>query len=737
MRSRSRRDFAAGFVLAVALCSACTTRPPTPAVATRTPPYAGAADLEGVDLAALRGRRILIDPGHGGRFGGTTGRDSTREADVNLGVALYLWGLLRDAGADVHLTRHSDRDLLPAGAAAVRDDLAARVAVLDSLAPEVFLSLHHNSNAALDRERNAIETYYKLDDEGPSYDLGRAIHAELVRELGIAEARLRPGNYFVLRAAETAAVLGEASYLSNPNVETQLQLAAKQRLEAIAYCRGLAEYFAHGVAAIEKRAPAGDTLRVGDAIAFAAAEPLDPATIEVVAGGVWLPAVLDASGRGFAARAELAPGAHALRARARLARGNAARPWTGTLVVHTTAAHAFLTATPAAAGRVRVVARIVDAEGRAVGDGARVGWSTAGAVVLDAEDALHDGAASAVVQTHHATAEVAVRCGPARATRALAPSGPPPTIQLVRCVDVRDARPLAGVWGSGNGPSDRRGWLALPLDTELWAERGGYEPWRGALPADSTLRLVPVHGGVLHDLRVVLDPAGDGGDPALAGMTFAAADADHDVCSRLAVQLAQAGAVAPLTRTRAGAATDLERVRVAAGADWFVRVEATIEADAPAVLHYPGSDDGARLAAAIATTWAARRAGPVAVVAEPRFVLQQTPCPAVWVRVPAGACATLAQRRELAYAIGAGLRVAMDAAARQWPPLVGQVAGAGADVVLLDGADAVPVDAAGRFRFEHVPAGARVVRVVGAEPRTVTVVATGTDTTRVTLAAGP
>jgi N-acetylmuramoyl-L-alanine amidase len=719
--------------IAAACGAGCGAKPPIePAPA--APPYAGSVDLAGVDASVLRNRRILIDPGHGGRFDGTTGRDRSREADVNLGVALYLWGLLRDAGADVHLTRHSDRDLLAGGATGVRDDLAARVAILDSLAPDVFLSLHHNSHATLDRERNAIETYYKLDDDGPSYDLGRAIHAELVRHLGIAEARLRPGNYFVLRGARTAAVLGEASYLSHPVVESQLQLAGKQRLEAAAYFRGLVDYFAHGVAAIDKRAPAGDTLRADGALEFAVGEAVDPASVEVTAGDRRLPVRIEPGGHGFGARAAVPPGAHRIEARARLARGNAARPWRRTIVVHAPAAHAFLTAEPAAAGgRVRLHARLVDAEGRPVGDGTPIAWRTEHAILLDAEPAVADGEAAAVVQTQGGAARVHVVAGGARAMRALT-ADVPATTRLVRCVDARDAHPLADAWGADGATSDRRGWLPAALAGELAVERSGYEPWQGPLPPDSTLRLVPLHGGVLHAVRFVLDPAGDGGDPALAGSTFAAADVDHDVCSRLAAQLNAAGAHATLTRPRAGTASDLERVRAAAGADWFVRVEATNDADAPAVLHYPGSEGGARLAVALAAALAARGGAPVAVRAEARFVLQQTPCPAVWLRVPPRGVATLGARRDLAYALGVGARVALDPSAAAWPPLVGRVEGTGAEVVLLDGADAVPVQPDGRFRFEHVAPGTRRLAVVGEAPRAVAVVASGQDTTRVVVA---
>src|SRR5512132_3112483 len=60
--------------------------------------------LPRVDRTLLSGYKILIDPGHGGSFRGTMGADSLEEKKVNLGVALYLWGLLREAGAEAVLT---------------------------------------------------------------------------------------------------------------------------------------------------------------------------------------------------------------------------------------------------------------------------------------------------------------------------------------------------------------------------------------------------------------------------------------------------------------------------------------------------------------------------------------------------------------------------------------------------------------------------------------------------------
>ena len=46
--------------------------------------------LDRLDTQAIKGKRIVIDPGHGGVFRGAVGLDGLDEADVNLGVALYL-----------------------------------------------------------------------------------------------------------------------------------------------------------------------------------------------------------------------------------------------------------------------------------------------------------------------------------------------------------------------------------------------------------------------------------------------------------------------------------------------------------------------------------------------------------------------------------------------------------------------------------------------------------------------
>jgi len=302
---RGQLRFRVPVVLWLVLCAAgCGQRGVVPRTPDDVRGYLQAPPgLAGLDPSPLRGRRILIDPGHGGRFRGAIGDRGLAEADVNLGVALYLQGLLQWAGADVHLTRTADVDFTTPTDSSLAGDLAARVALCDGLAPEVFVSIHHNSNAARDPVLNETQTYYPLGREGADLDLARAIHRQLVRLLAIEPARILPGGFHVLRNASVPAVLGEPAMLSNPVIEGRLTLARSLELEASAYFLGLRDYFAGGTPRWLTDLP--DTVEVGleapplvwtfDAGA-PDSPPLDPTTIEVRIDG--RPAAYDLSGDG-------------------------------------------------------------------------------------------------------------------------------------------------------------------------------------------------------------------------------------------------------------------------------------------------------------------------------------------------------------------------------------------------------------------------------------------------------
>ena len=135
--SRALRGTATGLVAVVLTLAGCARPvPPVPPPPPAKPPvrpaapagYEGRRDsLDSVDARVLRGRRIVIDPGHGGFFPGTRGVNGLTEKEVNLGVALALRDLLQTAGAEVRMTRETDRDYLTPADSSLRADLAEQI----------------------------------------------------------------------------------------------------------------------------------------------------------------------------------------------------------------------------------------------------------------------------------------------------------------------------------------------------------------------------------------------------------------------------------------------------------------------------------------------------------------------------------------------------------------------------------------------------------------------------------
>ena len=178
----------------------CAPHPPN------TPPFR--VKMEALDFSPLKGRRIVIDPGHGGRFIGAVGMQGLRESDINLAVGLHLWGLLKQAGAEAIMTRSADVDLCPPGSTALSEDLMARAQLSNNFNADLFISIHHNSNT-YDRKKNETQIYYKLMDPGASQDLANCVAQELKKGQSLAEVSVFPGNYRVLRNTQALAILGK------------------------------------------------------------------------------------------------------------------------------------------------------------------------------------------------------------------------------------------------------------------------------------------------------------------------------------------------------------------------------------------------------------------------------------------------------------------------------------------------------------------------------------------------
>lgn len=93
--------------------------------------------------------RVVIDPGHGGSESGAVG-GGLLEKHVNLQVSELVVKKFQDLGISAQLTRTGDYRL----------PIGTRAKIATNLAPDVFLSLHHNGGARRPSPRPGTEIFY-------------------------------------------------------------------------------------------------------------------------------------------------------------------------------------------------------------------------------------------------------------------------------------------------------------------------------------------------------------------------------------------------------------------------------------------------------------------------------------------------------------------------------------------------------------------------------------------------
>lgn len=188
----------------------------------------------------LRGRRIVVDPGH--PPAGATGPTGLREAEANLAVALQLARLLEADGADVVLTRRTDTAL----------DLGSRLRLADSVDAEVLVSIHNNAlpDGVNPFTNNGTSVFYNHPHSLPLAD---ALQAALVRNLGLRDLGVARGDLALTRATWMPAVLTEGLFMMLPEQEAALRSPSGQQAYARAVHDGLVAFLKRVAAG-----PAGD-----------------------------------------------------------------------------------------------------------------------------------------------------------------------------------------------------------------------------------------------------------------------------------------------------------------------------------------------------------------------------------------------------------------------------------------------------------------------------------------------
>ena len=200
------------------------------------PRSGSSSSSSGIDSAALNGKVIVVDAGHGGSNPGAVG-NNTRESDNNLAVALKLQDKLTRSGAKVIMTRSSDKTVAAEGSTLTKE-LAARVDLAEANHADLFISLHSNENA--DTTIQGATTYYNSDQ---SAKVAQTVQNSLVDVTGATDKGTSQANFYVIRTPSMPSVLVEMGFVSNSTEAKKLNTDAYRDEIATGVSKGISQYF--------------------------------------------------------------------------------------------------------------------------------------------------------------------------------------------------------------------------------------------------------------------------------------------------------------------------------------------------------------------------------------------------------------------------------------------------------------------------------------------------------------
>jgi len=223
-------------------------------------------------LAKIGIKKIIVDPGHGGKDPGAIGRSGLMEKNVNLDISRKLAKLLRSEGIEVVMTRNSD----------VFISLNRRTKIANRQTPDLFISVHANANHS--RKMQGFEVYcitstpnkdskraassasslppdidkknivnsanlrrvlwdmVHTSNRADSIELSGLVSESMGRSSSARISGTKYANFYVLKNTQMPAILVEVGYLSNSEEERSLKSSRYRQQVAEAINRGIKQY---------------------------------------------------------------------------------------------------------------------------------------------------------------------------------------------------------------------------------------------------------------------------------------------------------------------------------------------------------------------------------------------------------------------------------------------------------------------------------------------------------------
>jgi N-acetylmuramoyl-L-alanine amidase len=181
------------------------------------------------NLESLKGKTIVLDPGHGGEDDGTTSIVGTYEKTLTLATAQVVEQKLEKAGANVIMTR-TDDTYIP---------LEQRAELSNKNHADAFISFHYNWIE--DPTINGLTNFYYQNSK--DYSLATDLLNEIVKTTGLNKDGTRFDDLDVLRNNMQPCTLIELGFLSNKQDDSIVETSSYRDKVAQGVYLGLLDYF--------------------------------------------------------------------------------------------------------------------------------------------------------------------------------------------------------------------------------------------------------------------------------------------------------------------------------------------------------------------------------------------------------------------------------------------------------------------------------------------------------------
>ena len=187
----------------------------------------------------LLGKTIYIDPGHGGPDSGAISKNFY-EKEMNLVLSKKLGKYLSEKGALVYYTRDGDYDLAKSKNNRKRNDLYARVKLINNSKCDLYISMHLNASPS--RKWNGIQIFYS-NVLKENKKVAEVITNTMKENSKNVREYKKENGYYMYSKLKVPGVLVEAGFVSNPNDNYKIRQEEYQDILVKNIAKGVEVYF--------------------------------------------------------------------------------------------------------------------------------------------------------------------------------------------------------------------------------------------------------------------------------------------------------------------------------------------------------------------------------------------------------------------------------------------------------------------------------------------------------------